>query len=194
MKLTPREPTPEMVEAAKFLAFTSPAGFAEMWRAMHDAAPSAEPVADKPGALDVCLDEEATRLLHDTMVPEPGEVSAIRLQVGEGHDGHGLYVSLAEYPEEGSIFLASVATRPAPAPAKSGEYPPLPDEDWRTYTADQMRAYVDADRAQRVPLTEEAILMEGLMMTPSKVLDNCGDAFTAGVRYAERAHGIGAKP
>lgn len=53
-----------------------------------------------------------------------------------------------------------VYTRPAAtAPAERGGYPPLPEPDTRwvirpyRYTADQMRAYVDSDRAQRVPLT-----------------------------------------
>lgn len=41
------------------------------------------------------------------------------------------------------------------------------------------------------PLTEEQITMDGLMMTPNDVLENCADAFVAGVRFAERAHGIG---
>lgn len=44
-------------------------------------------------------------------------------------------------------------------------YPPLPqaeclgfgrlDDDIEGFTSDQMRAYVDADRAQRLPLTDE---------------------------------------
>lgn len=34
------------------------------------------------------------------------EYCEIRLQWGDGHSGRGLYVSLAEYPEEGAVLLA----------------------------------------------------------------------------------------
>ena len=44
----------------------------------------------------------------------------------------------------------------------------------------------------REPLTDEQIVNDGLMMCPMKLLDSCADAFEAGVKYAERAHGIGA--
>lgn len=44
------------------------------------------------------------------------------------------------------------------------QYPPLPEPGYfdsdafeNLYTEEQMRAYVDADRAQRLPLEEEAI-------------------------------------
>lgn len=43
----------------------------------------------------------------------------------------------------------------------------------------------------RVPLTDAQITVDGLMMTPNSVLENCATAFEAGVRFAERAHGIG---
>ena len=170
-KLTPREPTPEMVDAG-FGYCVLPS---DVWRAMHDAAPTveAEPVARmlvwcgppgyptlpaaartyaefpetealpykadaywrndaplythpaapqpaapvlaaEPWSVTVALNEDATRLLQSTMVPEPGEVSEISLHIGHGHEGYGLYVSLTEYPEEGSIHLACIA---APQPA-----------------------------------------------------------------------------
>lgn len=43
------------------------------------------------------------------------------------------------------------------------------------------------------PLTEEQIVHDGLMMCPTKLLDNCADAFEAGVKFAELAHGITGK-
>ena len=43
----------------------------------------------------------------------------------------------------------------------------------------------------RDPLTDDQITVDGLMMTPNSVLENCATAFEAGVRFAERAHGIG---
>lgn len=45
--------------------------------------------------------------------------------------------------------------------------------------------------AQGKSLTEEQIVNDGLMMCPASKLDNCADAFEAGVKFAERAHGIG---
>jgi hypothetical protein len=39
------------------------------------------------------------------------------------------------------------------------------------------------------PLSEQDVL-GGLMATPNSVLENCADAFEAGVRFAEHAHGI----
>lgn len=45
-------------------------------------------------------------------------------------------------------------------------------------------------QAGAVPLTDEQITIDGLMMTPNSVLQNCADAFEAGARFAERHHGI----
>lgn len=42
------------------------------------------------------------------------------------------------------------------------------------------------------PLTEEEVVMDGLMMLPTEDAKDCAKAFTAGVRFAERAHGISA--
>lgn len=44
--------------------------------------------------------------------------------------------------------------------------------------------------AKRVPLTEDQIVMDGLMMLPNEDAKDCAKSFTAGVRFAERAHGI----
>lgn len=42
------------------------------------------------------------------------------------------------------------------------------------------------------PLSEQDIL-DGLMTTPNSVLENCADAFEAGVRFAAHRHGIAQK-
>lgn len=61
--------------------------------------------------------------------------------------------------------------------------------------ADSIRRYLNAwpsaQAEPQEPLTDEQIVMDGLMMTPTKTLESCAEAFTAGVRFAERAHGIG---
>jgi len=61
------------------------------------------------------LDEEMSGLLRQ-QIGDDGEPYAIKLQIGNGHSGHGLYVSLADYPEEGAIQLAAsdpISTAPA---------------------------------------------------------------------------------
>ena len=49
---------------------------------------------------------------------------------------------------------------------------------------------VPASPPARQPLTEEQIVMDGLMMLPSADAQDCATAFIAGVRFAERRHGI----
>lgn len=59
--------------------------------------------------MDVTLDQAACELLFKLLqpaTPDSDEYSEVRLQWGEGHSGRGLYVSLAEYPEEGAELLA----------------------------------------------------------------------------------------
>lgn len=88
-------------------------------------------------------------------------------------------------------------TRPAPAPAERGEYPPLPTicDGIGDYTADQMRAYVDADRAQRVPLTEDQVFAsQDLMYLNGSLLHLAMPQLIEVIRTVEHAHGIGAKP
>jgi hypothetical protein len=60
-------------------------------------------------ALDVTLDEAAVEMLNAFSSPSPDldDYSELRLMLGEGHSGYGLYLSLAEYPEEGSELLVN---------------------------------------------------------------------------------------
>lgn len=109
----------------------------------HPAAPQpAAPVlAAEPWSVIVALNEDATRLLQSTMVPEPGEVSEISLHIGHGHEGYGLYVSLTEYPEEGSIHLACIeAPQPAALPELSdAEIGRLVDRMDNTHDSDLLK-------------------------------------------------------
>lgn len=65
--------------------------------------------------MDVTLDQAACELLAALMHPATpgGEFQEVRLQWGDGHSGHGLYASLAEYPEEGAEMLWPPALRDA---------------------------------------------------------------------------------
>ena len=67
----------------------------------------------EPVAFDVTLDEAAVEMLNAFTSPLPpslDEYNELRLMLGEGHSGYGLYLSMAEYPEEGAELL--VNTRP----------------------------------------------------------------------------------
>lgn len=65
--------------------------------------------------------EEMKRLIEFAGADDP---SAVVLRTGDGHSGPGLYAWLAEYPDEGSMFLgveAASGERPsAPAPEVQG--------------------------------------------------------------------------
>ena len=64
----------------------------------------------EPVALDVTIDDEdALAALRDTIVQSDGDLTGIRLLVGNGHSGYGLYVANAEYQEEGALLLANTS-------------------------------------------------------------------------------------
>jgi hypothetical protein len=74
--------------------------------------PPAQPAPVQPVALDVTLDGEEAKLLRDMLGDDRDEPSPVRLLVGNGHSGHGLYAAQAEYQEEGAVLLATT-TPPA---------------------------------------------------------------------------------
>ena len=60
----------------------------------------------EPVAFDATIeDEEALATLRDMVVQDDGDLTPIRLVVGGGHSGYGLYIASADYPDEGSILL-----------------------------------------------------------------------------------------
>ena len=70
-------------------------------------------------ALDVTLDEAAVEMLNAFSSPLPpslDEYNELRLMLGEGHSGYGLYLSLADYPEEGSELLVNTHPQPKQEP------------------------------------------------------------------------------
>ena len=77
----------------------------------------AAPAAVGGPAPDVTLDEDQAGLLRD-MLGDPAEYPeaiTVRLLVGDGHSGHGLYVAQAEYQDEGAALLTSLPAPAAPA-------------------------------------------------------------------------------
>ncbi|WP_278536123.1 hypothetical protein [Delftia acidovorans] len=88
----------------------------------------AAPAAVAGSAMDVTLDEDQAGLLRDMLGDREAypEAITVRLLVGDGHSGHGLYVAQAEYQDEGAVLLASLpapALEAPPAVAPQGEYP-----------------------------------------------------------------------
>lgn len=73
-------------------------------------APGTQDGEARTAVMDVEIDDEACRFLLACMAPDPetGECTPLRLMLGEGHSGFGLYVAEAEYPEEGSSLVVAV--------------------------------------------------------------------------------------
>jgi hypothetical protein len=75
-----------------------------------------KPAPVQPVALDVTIDDDdALAYLRDMVVQSDGDLTPIRLIVGDGHSGRGLYVFSADYPDEGGVKIADVATTPPAA-------------------------------------------------------------------------------
>ena len=74
------------------------------------ASPQPQPVQPKAfyTYIDITLTEEESALLRDTL-GEGDQTSPVRLQIGNGHGGYGLYASSAEYPEEGAVRICNVS-------------------------------------------------------------------------------------
>jgi hypothetical protein len=81
--------------------------------------------AQEPTVLDITIDDDdALSYLRDMFVQSDGGLTPIRLLAGDGHSGRGLYVASADYPEEGAIKIANIATTPPaaqPAPLAAAQ-------------------------------------------------------------------------
>lgn len=131
-------PCPDLPDCKDAEKQQAPAAVVNQQLTTEVAAPVQEPVA-----LDVTLDGEEAKLLRDMLGDDRDELSPVRLLVGNGHSGHGLYAAHAEYQEEGAVLLA--ATPPA-APVqeldgiewlkKDGGYfaPPAAQRQWQGLT------------------------------------------------------------
>jgi hypothetical protein len=81
------------------------------------------PAPAQPPGLDITIDDdEALAYLRDMIVQADGDLTPIRLVVGDWQSGQGLYVASADYPDEGAVKIADVATTPPAAqPAQEPE-------------------------------------------------------------------------
>jgi hypothetical protein len=100
---------------------------AEQARLSAGAAPAA--VAS---ALDVTLAEDQAGLLRDMLGDREAYAEAIpvRLLVGDGHSGHGLYVAQAEYQDEGAVLLTALPRRPRPPWKRLQPMPAMRGRPW----------------------------------------------------------------
>lgn len=89
--------------------------------------PLAAPVASRAVQAESVfyIDEEMAGLLRQT-IGDDGEPNAIKLHIGDGHSGQGLYASLADHPEEGAIQLVE-SSPTAPAATAEPSEPDVPD-------------------------------------------------------------------
>jgi hypothetical protein len=100
------------------------------------AQPEQAPVAT---AFDVTIEDEALKILDDMVSPSvDDECNPIRLLVGEGHSGYGVYIASADYPDEGANFLV-------PTPKLYTSPSPPPQRTWVDLTEEQIEACWNKD-------------------------------------------------
>jgi hypothetical protein len=98
--------------------------------ATGDINPQPAPVQE-PVALDVALDGEEAQTLFDQLGDDREDLSPVRLIVGDGHSGYGLYVAQADYQDEGAVLITSITP-----PAAQREWTGLTDEEMRQLSDD----------------------------------------------------------
>jgi hypothetical protein len=101
------------------LCHTNETGFVCTRRCEEQADAQAQAQQGLTTERDFTLTEEQAAFLRDSIGAD--DPASIRLQIGDGHAGFGLYVSHTDYPEEGSSLVcplrASTAAAPSPVPA-----------------------------------------------------------------------------
>ena len=168
-------------------------------------AEQAQPVAWQ---MDVTLDQPACELLYAMVspaLPDDDNFSEVRLLIGQGHSGYGLYVASAEYPEEGSELLASLPVSTPPAPVVPHGWRLVPVEPTPAMCAGGFRV----SEAEHDPAGVYRAMLAAAPEAPAPVVpqpltDEEIDAYWKAVpnqalyeavmvfaRAIERAHGIG---
>lgn len=125
---------------------------------------SLKPKEPEPVELNVTIEGEAAKLLTAMLEPvlDGDDAMAIRLMVGNGHSGYGVYVADDEYPEEGSSLLVNTT--------------PQQRKPWVSLTEEQKTAlldrYVFDDEHDELIDAVDAHLQE-LNEAPSKPCQTC---------------------
>lgn len=76
-------------------------------------------------AFDVTLNETEAKALRDMLGDEGDDAIAVRMLVGPGHSGYGLYVAQAEYQDEGAILVHGMPAPAANQPRHTGMHPAM---------------------------------------------------------------------
>jgi len=115
--------------ALEALKAPSPMGNYKAITALEEALAKEEPVA-----IDITIDDDdALSYLRDMVVQSDGDLTPIRLLVGEWHSGYGLYIASADYPEEGAVKIADVAaSKTATQPEEEQEKGSTPEDPMDT--------------------------------------------------------------
>jgi hypothetical protein len=114
-----------MEEAKEYM---TPERIARGWTSVYcvvvksdDEWPAAKQEQGEPVALDVILDFDEAKILYDQFGDDREYLSPVRLIVGDGHSGYGLYAAQAEYQDEGAVLIASITPPAALAKQEQGE-------------------------------------------------------------------------
>jgi hypothetical protein len=75
-------------------------------------------VVQEPVAFDVTIDGDEAQTLYDQLGDDREDLHPIRIVVGDGHSGYGLYVAQAEYQDEGAVLITSITPPAQPAPVQ----------------------------------------------------------------------------
>lgn len=97
--------------AIKTLLSRDPCVHASVAIEMIDAILNTTPPA-APAQFDVTIEDDAAKMLRDMLGDDRDDLSPVRLLVGNGHSGYGLYAAQAEYQEEGAMLLAATRLQP----------------------------------------------------------------------------------
>jgi hypothetical protein len=111
----------------------------------------ARPAVQEPVALDLTIEGDEARALYDQLGDDREDPNPIRMVVGDGHSGYGLYVAQAEYQDEGAVLITSI-TPPSP-PLQE----PVAIHQFRAPgLADCIEAYTAIKQARSAPVQEPA--------------------------------------
>lgn len=140
-----------------------------------------QPKEPEPVALDVTIEGDAAKLLFDMVYPvlQDDDPTSVRLIVGNGTSGYGLYIACAEYQDEGAVLLVNTI------PPQRKPWVSLSDEQkadcrefdsrWDVVDATESKLRELNEAPQRKPLTWDAI--------PEERVGNAD--FMAGAKWAE---------
>ncbi len=128
-----------------------------------------EPASAGKADLDITIEGDSAKLLHTMLSPAlegDDEFSPVRLIVGGGHSGYGLYVASADYPGEGAELLAPVTRSDAAEKAEKAEKEAIrfaaEAAEWRL-RAEAAEQRFDAANRMRNQVLEEIAALRSLV-------------------------------